>query len=157
MATGSSQTSAPRASTQQIAPDLQAANETGAQLVQDLHAAFGAHHARAVHAKGVILEGRFEPSAKARSLSCAALFGEETAVSVRFSNFTGFPDIADNEPGANPRGMAIKFGPRGVCAANMARAGYEALRVPSLCSGPAPLPVSALIPYGKSTEKVRKT
>ena len=112
MATGSSQTSAPRATTQQIAPDLQAANETGAQLVQDLHAAFGAHHARAVHAKGVILEGRFEPSAEARSLSRAALFGEETAVTVRFSNFTGFPDIADNEPGANPRGMAIKFGPR---------------------------------------------
>jgi len=112
MVTGSSQTSSPRATSQQMAPDLQATKETGAQLVQDLHAAFGAHHARAVHAKGVILEGRFEPNPEARLLSRAALFGEDTAVTVRFSNFTGFPDIADNEPGANPRGMAIKFGAR---------------------------------------------
>jgi hypothetical protein len=34
--------------------------EDGAQLVDDFHAAFGKHHARANHAKGVILEGSFD-------------------------------------------------------------------------------------------------
>jgi catalase len=82
----------------------------GKRLVQDLHAAFGDHHARAVHAKGIILEGRFEPTAEARALSRAEVFARPTAVIVRFSNFTGLPDIADNVPHANPRGMAIKFG-----------------------------------------------
>ena len=84
--------------------------ETGRDLVEDLHTAFGEHHARAVHAKGIILEGRFEPTKAARSLSRAPLFEHATPVIVRFSNFTGFPDIADNDPAANPRGMAIKFG-----------------------------------------------
>ena len=86
--------------------------ESGPELVRDLHAAFGEHHARAVHAKGIILEGRFEPTAAARALSRARLFRGATPVTVRFSNFTGFPDIADDVPGANPRGMAISFGPR---------------------------------------------
>ena len=88
------------------------APETGKQLVQDLHTAFGEHHARAVHAKGIILEGQFEPSAAAKTLSRAMLFDHATPVTVRFSNFTGFPDIPDNDPGANPRGMAIRFGAR---------------------------------------------
>jgi catalase len=84
---------------------------TGEQLVRDLHTAFGEHHARAVHAKGIILEGRFEPAAAAKSLSIAMLFKRGTVVTVRFSNFTGLPAIPDNDPNANPRGMAIKFGP----------------------------------------------
>ena len=86
--------------------------ESARDLVQDLHTAFGEHHARAVHAKGIILEGRFEPTSAARTLSRALLFVKTTPVTVRFSNFTGFPDIPDNDPGANPRGMAIKFGSR---------------------------------------------
>lgn len=88
------------------------AGEDAKHLVQDLHTAFGTHHARAVHAKGIILEGTFVPTAGARSLSRARLFKGATIVTVRFSNFTGFPDIADNDPNANPRGMAIKFGPK---------------------------------------------
>jgi catalase len=80
-------------------------------LVGDLHTAFGKHHARAVHAKGIILEGRFEPTAAARDLSRAPLFNSATPIVVRFSNFTGFPDIPDDNPSANPRGMAIRFGP----------------------------------------------
>ncbi len=84
--------------------------ESGRDLVEDLHTAFGEHHARAVHAKGIILEGRFEPTSTARTLSRATMFEHATPVIVRFSNFTGFPNIADNDPGANPRGMAIKFG-----------------------------------------------
>lgn len=94
-----------------IAMAQEAPPETGALLVQDLHTAFGEHHSRAVHAKGIILKGRFSPTSEARSLSRAPLFRTDTTVIVRFSNFTGFPDIPDNDPNANPRGMAIKFGP----------------------------------------------
>lgn len=86
--------------------------ETGADLVDDLHTAFGNHHARAVHAKGIILEGEFEPDASARTLTHAVLFEGAAPVTVRFSNFTGLPEIPDNDPNANPRGMAIRFGAR---------------------------------------------
>ena len=81
-----------------------------AQLVQDFHAAFGDHHARAVHAKGLILQGTCTPSAKARELCRAQLFMESSVpVAVRFSDFTGLPNIPDTEVKANPRGFAIKF------------------------------------------------
>jgi hypothetical protein len=80
-----------------------------AQLVQDFHGAFGEHHARAVHSKGVILQGSFEPSPESRELSKAALFTRVVAVIVRFSDFTGLPDIPDTSASANPRGLAIKF------------------------------------------------
>ena len=62
-----------------------AASDLPAQLVQDFHGAFGDRHARAVHAKGVILEGSFEPSPDAPSLSNAQLFTGRRAVTVRFS------------------------------------------------------------------------
>ena len=80
-----------------------------AQLVEDFHGAFGEHHARAVHAKGVIFRGSFEPSADARTLSSALLFTHSVPVIVRFSDFTGLPDIPDTNPSANPRGFAVKF------------------------------------------------
>jgi catalase len=80
-----------------------------AQLVEDFHGAFGEHHARAVHAKGIILRGSFEPSAEARTLSMAPLFTHSVPVIVRFSDFTGLPDIPDTSPNANPRGFALKF------------------------------------------------
>ena len=80
-----------------------------AQLVQDFHGAFGDHHARAVHTKGVILQGRFEPSAAARTLSIAAVFQRTSPIIVRFSDFTGLPDIPDTNGSANPRGFAVKF------------------------------------------------
>ena len=79
------------------------------QLVNDLHAAFGEHHARAVHAKGIILEGRFQPSNEAAMISKAKLFRTKGIVIVRFSDFTGIPDIPDNHPLASPRGFAVKF------------------------------------------------
>jgi catalase len=79
------------------------------QLVADFHGAFGNHHARAVHAKGIILQGRFDPSAEARSLSSASVFTGGTPVIVRFSDFTGLPDIPDSSGGASPRGFAVKF------------------------------------------------
>ena len=99
--------------------------ETGQDLVRDLHSAFGEHHARAVHAKGIILVGRFEPTIEARSLSRARLFRKVTPVTVRFSNFTGFPDIPDNDPGANPRGMAIQFGPRSAPALDIVTHNFD--------------------------------
>ena len=81
-----------------------------AQLVDALHAAFGQHHARAVHAKGIILEGTFTPSSAAATLSKAFhLQKKSSKVTVRFSDFTGIPDIPDNIGLANPRGLAIKF------------------------------------------------
>jgi catalase len=80
------------------------------QMVDALHTAFGDHHSRAVHAKGVMAVGVFEPSAEARSLTSATLFAAKSMpVLVRFSNFTGIPDIPDNIGAANPRGLALKF------------------------------------------------
>ena len=80
------------------------------QLVDALHTAFGTHQARAVHAKGIILEGEFTPEPNAGNLTRAIHFQKlKSKVIVRFSNFTGIPDIPDNAGGANPRGLAIKF------------------------------------------------
>ena len=85
-------------------------HETPASMVGAFHTAFGEHHARAVHAKGIILQGTFTPAAEARSIARAALFSKgPIPVTVRFSDFTGLPDIPDTAPDANPRGMAVKF------------------------------------------------
>ena len=92
------------------AADSAAVHETPAQLVGALHSAFGEHHARAVHAKGVMFEGTFTPAPSARSLTKAKLFdGASLPITVRFSDFTGIPDIPDTADGANPRGFAVKF------------------------------------------------
>src|SRR4051794_24174128 len=65
-----------------------------AELVDALHKAFGNNHARAVHAKGIILEGVFTPGISAATLTSAAhLQKEASKVMVRFSDFTGIPDI----------------------------------------------------------------
>ena len=81
------------------------------QLVDSLHSAFGEHHARAVHAKGIVLTGTFTPDPAARSLSKASVFARPVPVTVRFSDFTGIPTIPDNIGDSSPRGLAIKFGP----------------------------------------------
>ena len=60
--------------------------------------------------RGVILEGSFKPTPQAHMLSKASLFaGGSVPTIVRFSNFTGIPDIPDTADDANPRGLAIKF------------------------------------------------
>jgi catalase len=66
---------------------------------------------RPAHAKGVFLTGFFTPAAEATSLTRAKhAVRESTPVTVRFSNFAGFPTVADNDPNnASPRGMAIRF------------------------------------------------
>jgi catalase len=96
----------PRAS----APGDALPTPTPAQMVDALHTAFGIHPARAVHAKGILARGVFTPSAGAKSLTKASLFRQSSVpVTVRFSDFTGIPDIPDTIGAANPRGMAIKF------------------------------------------------
>lgn len=94
-----------------IADDAQsvAGNDLPAELVSALHAAFGEHHARAVHAKGLILRGSFTPDPAAVNISTASVFRAAVPVAVRFSDFTGIPDIPDPIPNASPRGMALKF------------------------------------------------
>ncbi len=80
------------------------------ELVDALHSAFGTHHTRAVHAKGIILEGNFTPAEGASEITRAKhLQKTKSKVIVRFSDFTGIPDIPDNIGLANPRGFAIKF------------------------------------------------
>jgi catalase len=79
-------------------------------LVDALHTAFGDNHSRAVHAKGIILSGEFTPDPAAAALTRAAILQKTPSqVTVRFSDFTGIPTIPDNNPAANPRGLAIKF------------------------------------------------
>lgn len=83
------------------------------QIVDAFNDVFGVHPgARATHAKGVVLEGTFTPSASATSVSKAAhLQKKKTMVpaTIRFSASTGLPAIPDTDPGASPRGMAVKF------------------------------------------------
>ena len=87
-----------------------AGHATPEQMVEALHSAFGTHHVRAVHAKGIILVGTFTPSDQGKTLSTAPLFaGPQLPVTVRFSDFTGIPNIPDTAAEANPRGLAIKF------------------------------------------------
>jgi catalase len=45
-----------------------------AELVEDIHAIFGEHPARAVQAKGIVLDATFEPTDQADQLRKAALF-----------------------------------------------------------------------------------
>jgi catalase len=84
---------------------------TPAQLVDALNAVFGKQtDNRAVHAKGVVLEGKFTPSPEAASLSKAPhLQSTAVPVTVRFSDFAGVPAIPDTDPNASPRGFAVKF------------------------------------------------
>jgi catalase len=80
------------------------------QMVNALYTAFGDNHSRAVHAKGIMAVGTFEPSADAKAITKAKLFSAKSMpVLVRFSDFTGIPNISDTVGDANPRGLAIKF------------------------------------------------
>ena len=64
------------------------------QMVDALYAAFGDHHSRAVHAKGIMAVGTFEPSQLAADLTTASIFSHGALpILVRFSDFTGIPQI----------------------------------------------------------------
>lgn len=95
--------SSPAASATPTAPAPQ-------QMVDALYTAFGDNHSRAVHAKGIMAAGGFEPSPDAARLSKAWIFTRGTLpIVVRFSDFTGIPQIPDTVGDANPRGFAVKF------------------------------------------------
>lgn len=87
-----------------------APKETPLSMVNALHAAFGKHHARAVHTKGVVLEGTFTPSPEAAAIVSEPIFaGGSLPVVARFSLFAGVPDLPDNDDGASPAGFAVKI------------------------------------------------
>ncbi len=80
-------------------------------LLQQFDKVFGLHPGfRPAHAKGVLLNGTFKPTAAASSLSRAPHLNQpSTRVWVRFSDSTGLPLIPDNNPNAHPHGCAIRF------------------------------------------------
>lgn len=79
-------------------------------LIAQFEAIFGQYPGfRPAHAKGILLKGTFTPAPEAASLSKAPHFAKPLPVVVRFSNSTGIPMIPDNDPNANPRGMAVRF------------------------------------------------
>src|SRR5437762_12147442 len=60
---------------------------------------------RPVHAKGIVCQGTFSPSADAANLSKAGHFrGASVPVTVRFSDGGPDPTVPDNSPDAGPRG-----------------------------------------------------
>jgi catalase len=80
-------------------------------LLKQFDTIFGLHPGfRPAHAKGLMLTGAFTPAPDAAALSRADhIIRESTPVTVRFSNSTGIPLIPDNDPNANPKGLAIRF------------------------------------------------
>src|SRR5467141_1094184 len=80
-------------------------------LIQQFDTIFGLHPGfRPAHAKGTMLTGTFTPSPNATALTRAPhISRESTPVTIRFSDSTGIPLIPDNDPNANPRGLAIRF------------------------------------------------
>jgi catalase len=86
------------------------AKETPLSMVEALHTAFGVHHGRAVHTKGVIFEGTFTPAPQASSIVKTPIFaGGPLPIIARFSLFAGVPDLPDNDDGASPVGLGIKI------------------------------------------------
>jgi catalase len=81
------------------------------ELLKQFDTVFGLHPGlRPAHAKGAILTGTFTPAPGAAYLTRAPhIDRESTPVTVRFSDSTGIPLIPDNDPNANPRGIAIRF------------------------------------------------
>src|SRR5689334_7948422 len=72
------------------------------QIVDAMNELWGSHPGlRWNHAKAVVVEGNFKASPEAKSLSRAALFsGAAIPVTVRFSDATGIPTMADGAKGA---------------------------------------------------------
>jgi catalase len=85
--------------------------QLGNDLIQQFDTIFGLHPGfRPAHAKGVLVTGTFTPAAEAASLTRAPhITRASTPVTVRFSNSTGLPALPDNDPNADPRGLAIRF------------------------------------------------
>lgn len=83
---------------------------TPGDFVDALNGAFGKQTtSRATHAKGIVLSGKFTPTPQAVGLSKAPHFKQAVPITVRFSDNTGIPTVADGAPQARPLGMSIKF------------------------------------------------
>ena len=80
-------------------------------LLKQFDAIFGLHPGfRAAHARGTMLTGTFTPSSNAASFTRAPhIVRDSTPVTARFSSSTGLPLIPDDDPNANPRGLALRF------------------------------------------------
>jgi catalase len=80
-------------------------------LLKQFDTIFGLHPGfRPAHARGAMLTGTFTPDPDAVSLTRAPhIVRESTPVTARFSSSTGIPLLPDNDPNANPRGLAIRF------------------------------------------------
>jgi catalase len=82
------------------------------KLVDALDKLFGLHPGfRPAHAKGLMCSGTFAPAAEASKLTRAPHARQpSTPVTVRYSDSTGIPTIADNDlQNAGPRGFAVRF------------------------------------------------
>ena len=79
------------------------------QTLDDLNGLHPGH--RPAHAKGLLVAGTFTPTPDAAALSRAPHFhASSTPITVRFSDFAGFPAAPDNDPNlSSPRGFAIRF------------------------------------------------
>jgi catalase len=80
-------------------------------LLKQFDTIFGLHPGfRPAHARGIMLTGTFTPTPEAASFTRAPhVSRESTPVTARFSSSTALPLIPDNDPNANPRGLAIRF------------------------------------------------
>jgi catalase len=80
-------------------------------LLKQFDLMFGLHPGfRPAHAKGTLLTGTFTATPQGKALTKAPHVQRDSVpVTVRFSDGTAMPQIADNLPDANPRGMAIRF------------------------------------------------
>ena len=66
---------------------------------------------RVNHARGLLVEGRFCPDSDARHFCSAPMFaGSDCKLVARFSSSTGNPNVAEDDPHANPRGLAVEIG-----------------------------------------------
>lgn len=81
------------------------------KLVDTLTQLSGGPHKgfRANHAKGLVVQGHFTPSPSAAEVTKASIFTTANPVVVRYSHAGGMPNIADNDAGGFPKGMAIRF------------------------------------------------
>src|SRR5947199_9699315 len=81
-------------------------------LLDAIDALSGLHPGfRPAHAKGAMCSGTFTPSPEAVKLTRAPHVARpSTPVVVRFSDSSGLPSVADNDPqSASPRGFAVRF------------------------------------------------
>jgi len=80
------------------------------ELSNALVTLFGSHPGfREIHAKGVVCEGTFTPTAEAKSVCRAKHFAHAVPVTVRFSDFAGIPTIPSTDANASPHGLGVKF------------------------------------------------